>query len=208
MCAIRSVLRGARPDHVHGRLLLPVGVVCSVALRLRKLLHGAQCHDRSFDIYERSGGAQAVWRHTGGDAQLGDRTQVHAFSVCVVYTLRITRCPSHQNHRFAGNFAYDAGAGVADLLQSFYPSAALADCTACFKCRFPEIRLIWWIVASTISIASPSSFRVFSGNVSQNCMGARLDPLTCATSPRCTRPGERSGRRAVRVWWRCPSRPG
>jgi hypothetical protein len=37
--------------------------------------------------------------------------------------------------RFAGNFAYDAGADVAGLLQSFYPSAALEDCTACFKCK-------------------------------------------------------------------------
>lgn len=37
--------------------------------------------------------------------------------------------------RFAGNFAYDAGGDIAGLLQSFYPSAALEDCTSCFKCK-------------------------------------------------------------------------
>ena len=42
---------------------------------------------------------------------------------------------SNTGRRFAGNFAYDAGGDIASLLQSFYPSAALSDCTSCFKCR-------------------------------------------------------------------------
>ena len=36
--------------------------------------------------------------------------------------------------------------------------------------QFPELRMIWWVVAASVSIASPSSFRTFSGNVSEHCM--------------------------------------
>jgi hypothetical protein len=78
---------------------------------------------------------------------------------------------SGTGRRFAGNFAYDAGSDVASLLQSFYPSAALADCTACFKCKFPEVRFVWWIVASVLSIASETNFNTFRGNVTEHCMG-------------------------------------
>lgn len=206
MCAIRSVLRGARHDHVHGGARRSVETRATILLTLS--------YRASQDFFFPSGwGAQLRCASENCFTGPSAMTDLLIFtSVPVVLkqfgTILEVTLNSGTGRRFAGNFAYDAGAGVADLLQSFYPSAALADCTACFKCRFPEIRLIWWIVASTLSIASPSSFGSFRGNVTEHCMGARLDALTCATSPRLTRPGERSGRRAVRVWWRCPSRPG
>lgn len=78
---------------------------------------------------------------------------------------------SNTGRKFVGgSFAYDAGAGIADFLQSFYPTAALQDCTACFNCKWPELRLLWWLTASVVSIVSSTNFETFYGNVTQNCM--------------------------------------
>jgi len=87
--------------------------------------------------------------------------------------------------RFAGTFPLDALSGVADGLLNFeVPDTA--DCRACYNCKvrlafdtarvvahptnpltawqFPEMRVVFWLVATTTSIVSPDYFRVSLGN--------------------------------------------
>ena len=59
---------------------------------------------------------------------------------------------------------------VADLAGRFGVPASTEECAECFVCKFPELRMVWWVVAASFSIASPTTFKTFSGNVSSNCM--------------------------------------
>ena len=51
----------------------------------------------------------------------------------------------------------------------FTPTAASDECSKCFTCKVPELRFIWWLVASIASLISPSNFNTFAGNVTDNC---------------------------------------
>jgi len=72
-----------------------------------------------------------------------------------------------------GGFLGGGVVGIASVLReiagAFDVPASAENCAACFKCRFPEMRAIWLIVASVFSIGSPSSYRRFSGNVTEHC---------------------------------------
>ena len=51
----------------------------------------------------------------------------------------------------------------------FTPTTASDECSKCFTCKVPELRFIWWLVASIASLISPSNFNTFAGNVTDNC---------------------------------------
>lgn len=74
-----SLLRRARLHHVHGRLLLPVGVGGTTSMQRACVFQRPVGDDRPTDLHKRSGGAQSVWHHPRGHTQLGYRAQVHAF---------------------------------------------------------------------------------------------------------------------------------
>lgn len=59
---------------------------------------------------------------------------------------------------------------IAGLAGRFGVPASTEECAECFVCKFPELRMVWWVVAASFSIGSPSTFRTFSGNVSEHCM--------------------------------------
>jgi hypothetical protein len=82
---------------------------------------------------------------------------------------------SNTGRRFSGSFAYDFGTDIANWLTSFAPaSPAVQECAACFNCKFPEMRMIWLVVAVTTSIASPSFYGEFAGEVTAVCQGKQL----------------------------------
>jgi hypothetical protein len=66
-----------------------------------------------------------------------------------------------------GNPAYEFDfAGQWDDLTS---TTAADECAACFVCKVPEMRILWWFVASITSLVSPSNFAQYAGNVTDNC---------------------------------------
>jgi hypothetical protein len=70
--------------------------------------------------------------------------------------------------------------GISDLDEVF-PSLAGTGCTACFVCRFPELRALWFVSAITISLFNPDNFNRFYGNVTQTCMtnGSYYEDVLC-----------------------------
>jgi hypothetical protein len=69
---------------------------------------------------------------------------------------------SNTGRRFAGNFAFDGLSGIATALKDF-KFGVDPDCKACFSCKFPEMRLIFMLIATTTSIVSPDYFGEFEG---------------------------------------------
>ncbi len=65
-------------------------------------------------------------------------------------------------------------------VEDFFSNPEADQCAACFVCKFPEMRLIWYLVTSIASIASSSNFYTFSGNVTDACMsnGVRFEIRT------------------------------
>ena len=131
-------------DHVYRRLFLPSGMGRSAAVCEQKLFQRPVCNDGPVDIHQRPRHTEAVWDHIGSHSQLRDRRALCGqLCVCHVHTTAGTIAVSPRvltRSLRADAVAYDAGAGVADLLQAFYPTAALADCTACFKCKVSSDR--------------------------------------------------------------------
>ena len=77
---------------------------------------------------------------------------------------------SNTGRRFSGSAAYDFGTNIASWLVSFAPaSPGIQECAHCFHCKFPEMRAIWLVVATLTSIASPSFYGEFAGNVTAEC---------------------------------------
>ena len=54
--------------------------------------------------------------------------------------------------------------------EDFFSNPEVDECAACFVCKFPEMRLVWYLVTTIASIASSSNFYEFSGDVVDNCM--------------------------------------
>lgn len=71
---------------------------------------------------------------------------------------------------FLGNSVVGIAEAMRNIAGAFDVPASAEECAACFKCRFPEMRAVFLIVASVFSIGSPSSYRRFSGNVTENCV--------------------------------------
>lgn len=59
--------------------------------------------------------------------------------------------------------------GVSDL-EDVFPSLSASGCTACFVCRFPELRFLWFVTAVTVSLVNPDNFETSYGNITQKCM--------------------------------------
>ena len=53
--------------------------------------------------------------------------------------------------------------------ENFIGANSADECSACFTCKVPELRIIWWLVASTGSLFSKSNYNTYAGNVTQNC---------------------------------------
>ena len=51
----------------------------------------------------------------------------------------------------------------------FTSTTAADECAKCFVCKVPELRILWWFVASIGSLISPSNFAQYAGNVTDNC---------------------------------------
>jgi hypothetical protein len=86
---------------------------------------------------------------------------------------------SKTGRTFTGN-AGNVDLGVSNLDQVF-PTLAGTSCTACFVCKFPELRALWMVSAITISLLNPDNFNRFYGNVTQTCMtnGSYYDNVLC-----------------------------
>jgi hypothetical protein len=74
---------------------------------------------------------------------------------------------SKTGRKFTGGATISFGA---DEIREAFPSLTASGCTACFVCRFPELRAIWFATAISVSLLSPDKFDVFYGNVTSNCM--------------------------------------
>ena len=51
----------------------------------------------------------------------------------------------------------------------FSSTTSADECAKCFVCKVPELRILWWFVASIGSLVSPSNFAMYAGNVTDNC---------------------------------------
>lgn len=58
----------------------------------------------------------------------------------------------------------------ASNVEDFFFTPSSRACATCFVCKIPEIRALWYLVATIFSIASSTNFYKFSGNVSHACM--------------------------------------
>ena len=58
----------------------------------------------------------------------------------------------------------------ADQFKNYGLTPGGQKCADCFVCKFPELRLIWFLVTSVASLVSESNYQQFSGNVSTTCM--------------------------------------
>lgn len=58
---------------------------------------------------------------------------------------------------------------LAGAWDDFSGTTAADECAKCFVCRVPEMRILWWFVASITSLVSPSNFAQYAGNVTDNC---------------------------------------
>ena len=58
----------------------------------------------------------------------------------------------------------------ADQFASFLPTTGADKCGGCFVCKWPELRILWLIVAGIASLVSPTNVAMFVGNVSQHCL--------------------------------------
>jgi len=55
-------------------------------------------------------------------------------------------------------------------LNGVFPSLSADGCTSCFVCKFPELRLLWFVTAATVSLLNQDNFETMYGNVTQKCM--------------------------------------
>ena len=53
--------------------------------------------------------------------------------------------------------------------EDFIGTTGADECAKCFSCKVPELRILWWFVASIGSLVSPSNFAQYAGNVTDNC---------------------------------------
>lgn len=58
----------------------------------------------------------------------------------------------------------------ADEFADFLPTTGADKCGGCFVCKVPEMRLVWWIVATIGSIFSEHNLATFAGNTTKHCM--------------------------------------
>lgn len=68
---------------------------------------------------------------------------------------------SNTGRRFAGIFPLDALSGIIAEVQN--TAGADNDCGKCFTCKYPEMRLVFLLVATTTSVVSPAYFQEFEG---------------------------------------------
>lgn len=59
----------------------------------------------------------------------------------------------------------------ADDFADFLPTTGADKCGGCFVCKVPEMRILWYIIASLGSLFSEHNIATFAGNTTQNCMG-------------------------------------
>ena len=74
---------------------------------------------------------------------------------------------SRTGRKFTGGETIDVG--VAEL-DAVFPSLAASGCTACFVCKFPELRALWFATAVSVSLLNPQKFETFYGAVTDQCM--------------------------------------
>ncbi len=58
----------------------------------------------------------------------------------------------------------------ADDFENFIFTAGAQECKACFACKNPEFRLLFYLVASIGSLLSSEGFNTYAGNVTDNCL--------------------------------------
>jgi hypothetical protein len=58
---------------------------------------------------------------------------------------------------------------LAGAWEDFVGTAAAEECGKCFACKVPELRIVWWFVASIVSLVSEQNFNQFAGNVTDGC---------------------------------------
>ena len=66
-----------------------------------------------------------------------------------------------------GNPTYEFD--FAGMWEDFMGTISVDECASCFVCKVPELRILWWFVASIGSLVSPSNFAQYAGNVTDNC---------------------------------------
>lgn len=74
---------------------------------------------------------------------------------------------SRTGRKFTGGASVDIGVSN---LASVFPSLSAGGCTACFTCKFPELRAVWFVTAISVSLLKPENFNTFYGNVTERCM--------------------------------------
>ena len=81
-----------------------------------------------------------------------------------------------------GNPVYEFD--LAGAWDDFSGTTAADECAKCFSCKVPELRILWWFVASIGSLVSPSNFAQYAGNVTDNCQtnGQWVNPLSIEPS--------------------------
>lgn len=62
------------------------------------------------------------------------------------------------------------GFDFADKFKEFLPTTGADQCGGCFNCKWPEIRLVWLLVASIGSLFSEQNFNQFVGNLTETCL--------------------------------------
>ena len=62
------------------------------------------------------------------------------------------------------------GFDFADKFKEFLPTTGADQCGGCFNCKWPEIRLVWLLVASIGSLFSEKNFNQFVGNLTETCL--------------------------------------
>lgn len=66
-----------------------------------------------------------------------------------------------------GNPVYEFD--FASAWDDFSGTTAADECSKCFVCKVPELRLVWWLIASTASLFSAQNFNTYAGNITDNC---------------------------------------
>ena len=89
----------------------------------------------------------------------------------------------------------------------FTGTTSADECAKCFVCKVPELRILWWFIASIGSLVSPSNFAQYAGNVTDNCQDQRqlvrrrVRPVGRRAAPvrPVARGGQHRGHRADRL---------
>jgi len=63
--------------------------------------------------------------------------------------------------------------GISGLVESLFPTLTAGGCASCLKCKYPELRALWYVVAMSVSVLSPENFELFQGNVTEHCKQAK-----------------------------------